>query len=55
LTAIFPILVAVLEFCAGVVYAWSWYRGGGQMHGLLALVWLFYGVAAAALAMVGEQ
>jgi hypothetical protein len=54
MTSIFPVLVAVLEFCAGVVYAVSWWQGN-RAHGALALVWLFYGVAAAALATVGER
>lgn len=43
MTLIFPIAVAVLEFCASVVYA---YHGDWRQAG----VWFFYSLAAGFLA-----
>jgi hypothetical protein len=44
MTAIFPLLVGLLELCAGVIYAWK-----GQWW--LALAWAAYAVACVGLAM----
>lgn len=54
MTRVFPLLVALLETAAGVVYLAAWWSYGAERHGWLALVWLLYGGAAFGLAMVGE-
>jgi hypothetical protein len=54
MTRIFPLLVAVLEGCAGLVYLGAWWAYGAERHGWLAVVWIFYSLAAFGLAMAGE-
>ena len=44
MTLIFPLLVGLLELCAGLVYAWA-----GQWW--LALAWVCYALACVGLAM----
>jgi hypothetical protein len=54
MTQLFPLMVVVLEGCAGLVYLWAWWTLGEPRHGWLALTWLAYSVAAIGLAYAGE-
>ncbi len=52
MTRLFPFAVVALEGAAGIVYLVSWLSTRDSRHGWLAMVWLFYSLAAVGLAMV---
>lgn len=52
MTRLFPFAVVALEGAAGIVYFVSWWNYGEPRHGWLAVVWLFYALAAVGLAMI---